>query len=158
VPRPTANAGPAPGQPPNPPLFLIDKQHRESQHKFKRLALYYILADGSIYQSPNIHAVVSSRQIACAHFVNKAFEALSGKFSGEEGGMTVPKRSLILKATEKNIQRARNNHEQVNSMLVKLQEVMVCCVSKSICFVSPNNCRNRHFSFLYLWFHSACRK
>jgi hypothetical protein len=88
------------------------------------LALYYILADGSIYQAPNIHAIVSSRQTACAHFVNKAFEALSSKFNGEDGGMTVPKRALILKATPKNIQRAQHNHEQVNSMLTKLQQVV----------------------------------
>ena len=63
--------------PPTAPcsLFLIRKQRRSSPHQVKPLALYYIL-DGTIYQAPNLHAILTSRLKKCSFQMNMAFNGL----------------------------------------------------------------------------------
>ena len=43
-------------------LFLIRKQRRSGRTQVKPLAMYYVL-DGTIYQAPNIHAMLTSRLV-----------------------------------------------------------------------------------------------
>lgn len=93
-------------------LFLIRKQRRSSRTQVEPLAVYYVL-DGSVYQAPNIHAMLTSRlvhtraslnalclitrstytgaslylQKKCSYRVNKAFHTLAAgvRFSPTEG-------------------------------------------------------------------------
>ena len=54
-----------PSPPPQPnvaSLFLIRKNRRLSPNQVKPLAVYYIL-DGTIYQAPNLHAMLTSRLV-----------------------------------------------------------------------------------------------
>lgn len=43
-------------------LFLIRKQRRGGRTQVEPLAIYYVL-DGTVYQAPNIHAMLSSRLV-----------------------------------------------------------------------------------------------
>lgn len=43
-------------------LFLIRKQRRSSRNQVEPLAVYYVL-DGTVYQAPNIHAMLTSRLV-----------------------------------------------------------------------------------------------
>jgi mediator of RNA polymerase II transcription subunit 6 len=43
-------------------LFLVQKQRRSGRNQLKALALYYVL-DGTVYQSPNLHAMLTSRLV-----------------------------------------------------------------------------------------------
>ena len=96
-------------------IFLIDKQLRVSPSKCTRLALYYILMDGKIYQAPNIKAIVTSRQKKCAHYMDRAFEALYPKLTSTgQHANALEKPIRHSKATE---QRATNNFSRVESML-----------------------------------------
>lgn len=46
-------------------LFLIRKQRRSGRTQVEPLAIYYVL-DGSVYQAPNIHAMLTSRLVRLA--------------------------------------------------------------------------------------------
>lgn len=52
-------------------LFLIRKQRRSGRTQVEPLAIYYVL-DGSVYQAPNIHAMLTSRLVraSCLMFVS----------------------------------------------------------------------------------------
>jgi hypothetical protein len=43
-------------------LFLVRKQRRSSRTQVEPLAIYYVL-DGTVYQAPNIHAMLTSRLV-----------------------------------------------------------------------------------------------
>lgn len=43
-------------------LFLIRKQRRTGINMVKALGIYYVL-DGTVYQAPNIHAMLTSRLV-----------------------------------------------------------------------------------------------
>lgn len=43
-------------------LFIVRKQRRSSRTQVEPLAIYYVL-DGTIYQAPNIHAMLTSRLV-----------------------------------------------------------------------------------------------
>ncbi|DAZ97138.1 TPA: hypothetical protein N0F65_004752 [Lagenidium giganteum] len=67
-------------------LFLIRKQRRAGRTQVKPLAMYYVL-DGTVYQAPNIHAMLTSRLKKCSYRINKAFHGLAAgvRFSPTEG-------------------------------------------------------------------------
>ena len=48
-------------------LFLIRKQRRISPNQVKPLAMYYVL-DGTVYQAPNLYAMLSSRLVSIVSF------------------------------------------------------------------------------------------
>lgn len=53
---------PPPAQGQQYSLFLVRKQRRISPHQVKPLAMYYVL-DGTVYQAPNLHAMLTSRLV-----------------------------------------------------------------------------------------------
>lgn len=55
-----------------PHLFVICKQERQSADAAVPLMFYYIL-DGSVYQTPTIHGVLSARLSRCMYSVQSAF-------------------------------------------------------------------------------------
>lgn len=66
-------------QPPH--LFVIRKQWRSLAGVINSLAYYYIL-DGTVYQSPTLHAVLSARLVSPAsgrpsHVFNVSFVAVA---------------------------------------------------------------------------------
>lgn len=67
-------------------FFLVRKQYRTSPTEVRPLALYYIL-DGTVYQAPNIRAILLSRLEKCSFHVNKAFNELEKgvEFGPSEG-------------------------------------------------------------------------
>jgi mediator of RNA polymerase II transcription subunit 6 len=60
-------------QPPH--LFVIRKQRRSLAGAEEPIALYYIL-DATVYQAPNMHAVISARIARAVHTLRRAFDEL----------------------------------------------------------------------------------
>lgn len=56
---------PLPPHHPTVSLFIIRKQRRSSANQVKPMAFYYVL-DGTIYQAPNLYAILSSRLVRLA--------------------------------------------------------------------------------------------
>lgn len=63
---------------PCPNLFVVTKARRTlNPVKTSPLATYYI-HDGSIYQAPSLHAVLSTRLVQALHHMRKAFDVMQG--------------------------------------------------------------------------------
>ncbi|KAL6078717.1 Mediator of RNA polymerase II transcription subunit 6 [Balamuthia mandrillaris] len=56
-------------------LFVIRKQIRESPETVTPIHTYYIV-QGTIYQAPSLHAVISSRMISCMYYLHQSFQEL----------------------------------------------------------------------------------
>ncbi|KND04822.1 uncharacterized protein SPPG_00525 [Spizellomyces punctatus DAOM BR117] len=56
-----------------PSLFVITKGMRRSPNNVDLLAAYYIL-DGTVYQTPDLHTLVSNRILTSLHHVQKLFD------------------------------------------------------------------------------------
>ncbi|TPX56425.1 hypothetical protein SpCBS45565_g08419 [Spizellomyces sp. 'palustris'] len=56
-----------------PSLFVITKGMRRSPNHVDLLAAYYIL-DGTVYQTPDLHTLVSNRILTSLHHVQKLFD------------------------------------------------------------------------------------
>ncbi|KAJ0403793.1 hypothetical protein ATCC90586_003785 [Pythium insidiosum] len=125
-------------------LFLVQKQRRLGRTQVTPLAIYYVL-DGTIYQAPNIHAMLTSRledsvrvpQKKCSYRVNKAFHALAAgvRFSPTEGYAwdfssddkkepVIPSEQLQLKLKQKyeKMEKQRENSARVDTILIRLMK------------------------------------
>jgi MED6 mediator sub complex component len=70
----------------DPALYVIHKRRRAAGGAVRRLAVFYVL-DGSVYQAPTLHAVVSSRVARCGHHLREALELLrEARTSAVTGG------------------------------------------------------------------------
>ncbi|GLE11009.1 hypothetical protein PINS_up023301 [Pythium insidiosum] len=117
-------------------LFLVQKQRRLGRTQVMPLAIYYVL-DGTIYQAPNIHAMLTSRLKKCSYRVNKAFHALAAgvRFSPTEGYAwdfssedkkepVIPSEQLQLKLKQKyeKMEKQRENSARVDTILIRLMK------------------------------------
>ncbi|KAJ0397909.1 hypothetical protein P43SY_002417 [Pythium insidiosum] len=117
-------------------LFLVQKQRRLGRTQVTPLAIYYVL-DGTIYQAPNIHAMLTSRLKKCSYRVNKAFHALAAgvRFSPTEGYAwdfssddkkepVIPSEQLQLKLKQKyeKMEKQRENSARVDTILIRLMK------------------------------------
>uniref|UniRef100_H3GGT7 Mediator of RNA polymerase II transcription subunit 6 n=1 Tax=Phytophthora ramorum TaxID=164328 RepID=H3GGT7_PHYRM len=117
-------------------LYIIRKQRRSGRTQVEPLAIYYVL-DGTVYQAPNIHAMLTSRLKKCSYRVNKAFHGLAAgvRFSPTEGYAwdfsskdkkepVVPSEQLQLKLKQKyeKMEKQRENSARVDSILIQLMK------------------------------------
>ncbi|KAG2527160.1 hypothetical protein JM18_003995 [Phytophthora kernoviae] len=121
-------------------LFIIRKQRRNNRTMVEPLAIYYVL-DGTVYQAPNIHAMLTSRLVrltdCCFYRVNKAFHGLAAgvRFSPTEGYAwdfsskdkkepVIPSEQLQLKLKQKyeKMEKQRENSARVDSILIQLMK------------------------------------
>ncbi|RLN37200.1 hypothetical protein BBJ28_00013259 [Nothophytophthora sp. Chile5] len=131
-------------------LFLIRKQRRSGRTQVEPLAIYYVL-DGTVYQAPNIHAMLTSRLVRPIsqllmveslpfYRVNKAFHGLAAgvRFSPTEGYAwdfsskdkkepVIPSEresssSLKLKQKYEKMEKQRENSARVDSILIQLMK------------------------------------
>uniref|UniRef100_M4C4K5 Mediator of RNA polymerase II transcription subunit 6 n=1 Tax=Hyaloperonospora arabidopsidis (strain Emoy2) TaxID=559515 RepID=M4C4K5_HYAAE len=117
-------------------LYVIRKQRRSSRTQVEPLAVYYVL-DGTVYQAPNIHAMLTSRLKKCSYRINKAFHGLAAgvRFSPTEGYAwdfsskdkkepVIPSEQLQLKLKQKyeKMEKQRENSARVDSILIQLMK------------------------------------
>ncbi|KAL0591655.1 hypothetical protein ABG067_001256, partial [Albugo candida] len=117
-------------------IFGIRKQRREGRTQIKLMAMYYVL-EGTIYQSPNIHAMLSSRLRTCSFRVEKSFQMLAKgvRFSPTEGYAwdfstnekkepVIPSELLQLKwkQTNERLERKKEQSTRVDAIIVQLMK------------------------------------
>uniref|UniRef100_A0AAV1TUZ7 Mediator of RNA polymerase II transcription subunit 6 n=1 Tax=Peronospora matthiolae TaxID=2874970 RepID=A0AAV1TUZ7_9STRA len=117
-------------------LYVVRKQRRSSRTQVEPLAVYYVL-DGTVYQAPNIHAMLTSRLKKCSYRINKAFHGLAAgvRFSPTEGYAwdfsskekkepVIPSEQLQLKLKQKyeKMEKQRENSARVDSILIQLMK------------------------------------
>jgi len=57
-------------------MFVIRKQIRESPESVVPAATYYVI-QGTIFQAPDIHAVINSRLVSCLYYLKRAFNQIN---------------------------------------------------------------------------------
>nr|CCA13868.1 mediator of RNA polymerase II transcription subunit putative [Albugo laibachii Nc14] len=117
-------------------IFGIRKQRREGRTQVKLMAIYYVL-EGTVYQAPNVHAMLSSRLRTCSFRVGKAFRMLNKgvRFSPSEGYSwdfsTLEKKApvipsellqLKLKQTHEKMERKKEQSTRVDAIIVQLMK------------------------------------
>ncbi|DBA69648.1 TPA: hypothetical protein ACH3X2_012707 [Trebouxia sp. C0005] len=78
-----------------PHLFVICKQDRQSADAAVPVMFYYIL-DGSVYQTPTIHGVLSARLSRCMYSVQSAFLRLQKDLDPLTKSVPAPSKLLSL--------------------------------------------------------------
>lgn len=59
--------------------IVIKRRIRRSEQVSQTQAVYYIL-DGTIYQCPTVHELLTSRLNKCAHHLEKTFDELRARY------------------------------------------------------------------------------
>jgi mediator of RNA polymerase II transcription subunit 6 len=70
-------------------LYIIRKQRRSGRTQVEPLAIYYVL-DGTVYQAPNIHAMLTSRLVRTAFVLGRVKEILTNCFFATAEKMHLP--------------------------------------------------------------------